>query len=78
MARDRAERRALAEKALARVKRDLVHGVLHGRPEAARWFVKARKRCSCWMCGNPRRYSSGVARITVQERKANEFASHIE
>lgn len=30
------------------------------------------KACSCYMCGNPRRYFKGIEKITMQERKANE------
>jgi hypothetical protein len=30
-------------------------------------------RCSCWMCGNPRRYSCGAERKTIQERKADQI-----
>jgi hypothetical protein len=69
MARSRAERRALAEKAVERAKRSLAHTALYKRPEAAPWFAKNRKKCSCWMCGNPRRY---FGELTMQERKANE------
>lgn len=25
--------------------------------------------CSCWMCGNPRRYMKGIDKLTIQERK---------
>ncbi len=28
--------------------------------------------CSCWMCGNPRRYSKGRYRFTIQEIKFTE------
>ena len=28
-------------------------------------------RCSCYMCGNPRKYFSGHERFTMQERKNN-------
>lgn len=27
--------------------------------------------CSCWMCGNPRRYMKGKEKLTIQERKQN-------
>ena len=27
--------------------------------------------CSCWMCGNPRRFFTGDEKITMQERKEN-------
>lgn len=70
MVRSRAERRALAEKALKRAKRSLAHTALYKRPEAAPWFAKNRKKCSCWMCGNPRRFFAGKARLTMQERRA--------
>lgn len=25
--------------------------------------------CSCWMCGNPRRYAKAAERLTVAERR---------
>lgn len=25
--------------------------------------------CSCWMCGNPRKYGSGWEKLTIQERR---------
>lgn len=28
------------------------------------------KVCSCWMCGNPRRWLKGSDRLTLQERVA--------
>lgn len=28
--------------------------------------------CSCWMCGNPRRYAKSDQRLTLAERKAQE------
>ena len=28
--------------------------------------------CSCWMCGNARKFSKGKDKLTLQERKANE------
>jgi hypothetical protein len=28
--------------------------------------------CSCWMCGNPRKFMKGREKITMQERKENE------
>jgi hypothetical protein len=41
-----------------------------------RWHVKSlgyladnNTVCSCWMCGNPRKY---FGQLTVQEKKANQ------
>lgn len=37
--------------------------------ELARWYggvVTTATRCSCWMCGNPRRYHN---ELTIQERR---------
>lgn len=28
--------------------------------------------CSCWMCGNPRRFSKGKEKLTFQERQHSE------
>ncbi|MCM1513045.1 MAG: hypothetical protein NC112_08080 [Oxalobacter formigenes] len=32
-------------------------------------FVETPKMCSCWMCGNPRRYAKGKEQLTIQERR---------
>ena len=37
--------------------------------EFAQRHLKNRKKCSCPMCGNPRRYAKGAERITLQERR---------
>ena len=29
------------------------------------------KSCSCWMCGNPRRYYKSKEKFTIQELRAN-------
>ena len=34
--------------------------------------------CSCWMCGNPRRYSKGTERLTLQERRGAAIAKLLE
>jgi hypothetical protein len=31
--------------------------------------TKTLSACSCWMCGNPRKYFSGKNQLTMQERK---------
>ena len=33
------------------------------------------KRCSCFMCGNPRKWSKGDESLTLQERKAQKSHS---
>lgn len=33
--------------------------------------IDTPKRCSCWMCGNPRRYMKGKEKYTIQELKHN-------
>ena len=33
------------------------------------------KNCSCYMCGNPRRFWKGKDKITMQERKFEDFAN---
>jgi hypothetical protein len=33
-------------------------------------LIKTRKRCSCYMCGNPRKFQKGYKQVlTMQERK---------
>ncbi len=38
-------------------------------------FRKVRAKCSCWMCGNPRRYQKSKERLTCQERRFKESSS---
>jgi hypothetical protein len=42
-----------------------------GNPEddakQAGMYANCKKRCSCWMCGNPRRKLQGKDRLTKQE-----------
>lgn len=28
--------------------------------------------CSCWMCGNPRKFMKGSDKFTIQEKRENE------
>lgn len=40
--------------------------------ERASRLADHMKNCSCWMCGNPRKYNQGQAELTQQElRQAN-------
>lgn len=32
---------------------------------------KTPQRCSCWMCGNPRKFSSGKDALTIHEQSEN-------
>jgi len=36
-------------------------------PKAMAFFKEQPKRCSCWMCSNPRRWFKGDERLTMQE-----------
>lgn len=38
-------------------------------PRQVARLLRTPKPCSCWMCGNPRRYSSAVP---IQEQRADE------
>jgi hypothetical protein len=42
-------------------------GIARHNPRVAGKLAHCRTPCSCWMCGNPRRYSGEV---TLQERRA--------
>ena len=33
--------------------------------------------CSCWMCGNQRRYAKGHEKLTPQERRQVNRSSHL-
>jgi hypothetical protein len=46
-------------------------------PAAIASYVDTPTPCSCWMCGNPRRYRNGP-RLTMQERRALLRASYDE
>lgn len=37
--------------------------------EKARRTADNLKLCSCWMCGNPRRFFKGVDRLRIGERR---------
>ena len=60
-------------------------GLARRRADAQRMKAKARRiypddykaryadhlaACSCFMCGNPRRFFGGTERLTMQERRA--------
>lgn len=38
-------------------------------PRAMAFFKEQPKRCSCWMCRNPRRVFKGKDTTTVQEKR---------
>ena len=42
-------------------------GYARGQPRHVGKLAHARQVCSCWMCGNPRRY---LGARTLQERRA--------
>jgi hypothetical protein len=70
--RTRGERRALMDRWRRRLRGYLV--VRSRMPgDDARilgLYLHTRTPCSCYMCGNERRHTKGVARFTVQERRA--------
>jgi len=43
------------------------NGYARGNPQQLGKIAHARQLCSCWMCGNPRRY---LDERTLQERRA--------
>ena len=47
-------------------------GYARGHPRALGKLAHARQLCSCWMCGNPRRY---LGERTLQERRADAAAA---
>jgi hypothetical protein len=67
----RSQRRADRQRAIQRAARAYPQlGVEQHRKLAAN-----RKPCSCWMCGNPRRYAKGQNQRTLQELRAPSLAS---
>lgn len=73
--KNRAQRRNERDKALKRAF-DLTHIHLwekwNTEEERIRWayrVYKHPKRCSCSMCGNPRRHSKGKHKLSLQEYK---------
>lgn len=71
--RTRAERRHHHKRMLDKVKNFVMYKFGGwSEEEKARHQKKTaenRKPCSCWMCGNPRKLSKGVDKLTIQERK---------
>ncbi len=65
----RAERIHHKERMTDRFKRSLLFEFSKGEL-CARKYADNPTRCSCWMCGNERRYARGRLRLTIQEKKA--------
>jgi hypothetical protein len=42
-------------------------------PIVKSFFADNPKRCSCWSCGNRRRHGKGDERLTMQERRADDW-----
>ena len=62
--------RAYRRHQLARVKRrvrEYYGGVHRDEPRRLGWLAHTRTPCSCWMCGNRRRY---WRELTLQEQRA--------
>lgn len=55
------------ERSLKRRVRDYYGGYARSDARAAGRLAHTRQLCSCWMCGNPRRY---LGETTLQERRA--------
>ncbi len=55
------------ERCLKRRVRDYYGGYARSDARATGRLVHTRQLCSCWMCGNPRRY---LGEATLQERRA--------
>ncbi len=66
MRRDRGYRLGRIARWKKRV-RSYYGGVHSDEPRRIGWLSSTRTPCSCWMCGNPRRYRGEV---TLQERRA--------
>lgn len=43
------------------------------RPVIRAAFADNPKMCSCWMCGNRRRHGKGDERLTMRERRADDW-----
>jgi len=46
------------------------HCACFWNPKAIARFAEQPKHCSCAVCGNPRHWSKGQGRLTIQERRA--------
>jgi len=44
------------------------------QPRTLGLSINTPSPCSCWMCKNPRKVWKGKENITIQERKAKDFA----
>ncbi len=65
--RDRAYRRHQLER-VKRLVRLYYGGVHRSDPRRLGGLAHTRTPCSCWMCGNPRRYRR---ELTLQEQRAH-------
>lgn len=73
--KDRAQRRQSREKALKKALEFTHQFKWTAEEDRIRWAYRTYKhpaRCSCAMCGNPRRYAKGEARFTLAERRLKE------
>jgi len=68
--RSRAIRRHHEQRIKTRV-RNYYSGMAVGSPRHTGRIAHARRLCSCWKCGNPRRY---WREVTVQEMRAEQAA----
>lgn len=53
------------------------------KPEHRIFFEKNRKKCSCWMCGNPRRHNlqlespKGIKELALKQFQLGEIEEYI-
>lgn len=65
------KRRAKKFKHKKRIKNNRKHDFSHHEEQPLNKHVTTPKACSCYMCGNPRKYGGNcVEALTLQERKA--------
>ncbi len=84
MARNRAFRRAQEDRAKARIKEQIrQHPPIEGLPPLhldEEWIGKqasTRAKCSCWMCGNPRKVWGATHKERVSELGEREQLAHL-
>ena len=68
----------MCDRAWRRFRREVVKRTVRGYhrpmnglngPREVGIYSRTRQVCSCWMCGNPRRYSKGAQAMKLEERR---------
>ena len=56
-------------------RREAEFSFLYEGSKTEQLWVRTRKMCSCAMCGNPRRHFKGKDRLTLADKRQNDYVS---